>query len=103
MFAIILFALIGEIFSCLLAYPYGWPAMILAYIGGGTIFPVVGALLCYGRHTGDDRSTGSADSSARGLSATNPIAPEASLLANDAMLRGSHNLHSCYFDQTKSS
>jgi hypothetical protein len=103
MFVIIFFAGIGEIILCLLAYPYGWPAMLLAYIGGGTIFPVIGALLCYGRRTGYNHTGCSADRFPPRPSATNPITSEAALMANDAMLRGSHNLHSGYFDQTGSS
>jgi hypothetical protein len=103
MVAIIFFALIGEIFSCLLSYSYGWPIMLLAYIVGGTVFPVIGVLLCYGRHTGYNHTACSADRFPPSPSATNPTTPEVGLMASDAMLRGSHNLHSGYFDQTGSS
>ena len=103
MIAIIFFALIGEIFLCSLSYSYGWLAMLVAYIVGGTVFPAIGVLLCYGRRTGYNHTGCSADRFPPGLSATNATTPEVGLMANDAMLRGSHNLHSSYFDQTGSS
>ena len=48
-FKVILYAAFGGIISCLLAYPYGWLGMILAYVAGSIAFPLIAGLLTYNR------------------------------------------------------